>query len=318
MKISGPAVLTRRTYPGHSECQLYVYINFTIIQTSLESHQITLVPAKLFDWEDWCWMDCLYLCDLWYVLWVRLVVVTRSEIEGSVVVSTSAPTLHDWEVAAYITVITRYLSSLQNKPTARVRSLKYLERWEEAWAWDAAVERWEIAKERRERRPALAQRGCQNHHKISPDTPAHCTWVTSPCPSPLIEDRWSPPGVQLLWVRASPPPAPLTTTWQGGGGDWPTISLSGHWGRLHCYIKILTAIVRGMDHIEHILHSQGSSGRARQYKQTFHHLQPGPDSQTPGWHPPNNISISSTLQIQSFWNSVACPSPDTSHYHCWL
>ena len=122
-------------------------------------------------------------------------------------------------------------------------------------------------------RQIRAQRGCQNHHKISPDTPLHLGHPG--LPAPLIEDRWSPPGVQLLWVRASPPPAPPQPPDRGGRGlGRPSHSLD-NWGRLDCYIKILTAIVQGMDHIEHILHSQGSRGpgqQARQYKQSFHHL----------------------------------------------
>ena len=107
-------------------------------------------------------------------------------------------------------------------------------------------------------RQIRAQRGCQNHHKISPDTPLHLGHPG--LPAPLIEDRWSPPGVQLLWVRASPPPAPPQPPDRGGRGlGRPSHSLD-NWGRLDCYIKIVTAIVQGMDHIEHILHSQGSRG----------------------------------------------------------
>ena len=124
-------------------------------------------------------------------------------------------------------------------------------------------ERWEIAKE--SRGPARHSGGVKTITRLV-RTLHQCTWVTSGCPSPLIEDRWSPPGVQLLWVSVTFPPPPSNHL-TGGGGDWPTISLSGHWGRLHCYIKILTAIVRGMDHIEHILHSQGSpAGQAIQTK----------------------------------------------------
>ena len=114
-------------------------------------------------------------------------------------------------------------------------------------------------------RQIRAQRGCQNHHKISPDTSLHLGHPA--LPATLIEDRWSPPGVQLLWVRASPPPAPPQPPDRGGRGlGRPSHSLD-NWGRLDCYIKILTAIVRGMDHIEHILHSQGSpAGQAIQTK----------------------------------------------------